>query len=84
MTPIHHPLWFPLRESPGSFPHSLPIASAREKGFTHRSTHRFPKLAIPTWGQRLFELLSLGTLDGHGSYPRTPSVTSDSIPTKID
>ena len=23
MTPINHPLWFPLRESPGSFPHSL-------------------------------------------------------------
>ena len=28
MSPINHPLWFPLRKSLGSFPHSLHIAPA--------------------------------------------------------
>ena len=30
MIPINHPLWFPLRESLGSFPHSLLVAPARQ------------------------------------------------------
>ena len=51
MTPINHPLWFPLKQSPGSFPHSLHIAPAR-KG-THCPHARRGPLQHP------YELLKL-------------------------
>ena len=36
MTPINHPSWIPLRESLGSFPHSLLIAPASQTALKRR------------------------------------------------
>ena len=72
MTRINHPLWFPLRGSPSSFPHSLPIAPARR-----RSTH-FPRQSCRRWPTSLPGAVRLGS-GGGGRGSASPNSTSTSL-----